>query len=425
MSSSRDEWKHVERLANRVDVITDRLDTLATTISTTAAAIAKKDGELANLRRELEDGRVRVETLVATAGNGAGAEAEIRELRRAVTSLAAERSRPVGDKQLRELDAKVALLARRVETLAATVSATASGLAGRDGELAAIKRSLAVARPAAGHVDEALRRRVEDLASSAATSIVRLQTQADELGCLRQDVDERVGGIAEDVAALAGRLDRLATEVGATTSDLAERERELDALRRHVADTSSRLAAIADDLGAVLGAIPLVAQSDGLQSEAIARVERRLDQVLAGQQTTAAHVRGELEQALAGLSARIDEIERSGSAVGAELARARALWPTVLRSLEARVTELVRAQGELGAEPGDDALSLATESNGSVEPMPWAADPSTGEPDRWAASEEPSGGAGSFLDEPGPEDDAHESTLLLRAGVVRLRPPEP
>ena len=401
MFTAKDEPKHLERLTNRVDVIADRLDTLATTISTTAAAIAKKDGELANLRRELEDGSQRVESLAAAVGDGAGTEAEIRELRRAVTSLAAERSEPAGDKRVRELDARVALLSNRVEALATTVSTTASGLAGRNGELAAIKRSLAAARPADGQVavDEALRRRIQDLASSAATAIVRLQTQADELAGLRADMDARIAGIAGDVTALSGRLDLLTAEVATSASGLRESEHELDALRRELTEAGSRVAAVADGLQTVLGAISEAAEDDAARSEAVERLEQRVDEAVARQQTVTARLSGELEHALTGMSARIDEVERNGSAVVSELARAKALWPSALRSLEARVDDLRRQRRESDAAPGEDARSPVTGSNGSAEPFGAAAVESTRAHDPPAASGEPSGTDGRVVAE--------------------------
>lgn len=125
------------RLGDRVDALADRVSTLARTVSTTAAALAGKDGELARLRRELEAGRGRVEELAADLGRELD-RAGIEELRRTVASLARDVSARRDDALMAELDT----LRLRLNSLAATVAATASGLAGREGELAALRRRL-------------------------------------------------------------------------------------------------------------------------------------------------------------------------------------------------------------------------------------------------------------------------------------------
>jgi predicted RNase H-like nuclease (RuvC/YqgF family) len=60
---SKHDPKLEKRLTNRVDVLADRLATLASTVSTTAAALARKDGEIAALRKELDEDTKRVEAL--------------------------------------------------------------------------------------------------------------------------------------------------------------------------------------------------------------------------------------------------------------------------------------------------------------------------------------------------------------------------
>ena len=69
MLSSKNESKAEERFAARIDLISERLDTLASTVATTASAMAKKDGEIATLRRDLE---ARDETDSGARGSGAG-----------------------------------------------------------------------------------------------------------------------------------------------------------------------------------------------------------------------------------------------------------------------------------------------------------------------------------------------------------------
>ena len=52
-----------KRITDHVAVVADRLETLASTISQTAAALAARDGEIASLRRELEDAERKIESL--------------------------------------------------------------------------------------------------------------------------------------------------------------------------------------------------------------------------------------------------------------------------------------------------------------------------------------------------------------------------
>ena len=197
----------LERLSNGVRVLGERVDTLAQTVATTAAAIAKKDGELAVVRRDLESSRERVEAaLVST--NRPGSEGLLRDLEARVAGLAAERARSSDESRLSRLEAKVAQLVERVDTLAATVAATAAGLAGRDGDLVALRRRLeqATGVPADSAIDEALRERIDDLGAATASASMRMESQATQIAVLRDSFEalaQRVGTAAEERAALA------------------------------------------------------------------------------------------------------------------------------------------------------------------------------------------------------------------------------
>jgi chromosome segregation ATPase len=62
---SKRDPKFEERVTNRVDVVADRVETVAKTVSTTSAALAAKDGEIAQVRRELEAWSGRVDAAVS------------------------------------------------------------------------------------------------------------------------------------------------------------------------------------------------------------------------------------------------------------------------------------------------------------------------------------------------------------------------
>ena len=86
MLSSKNESKVEERFQARIELLTERLDTLATTVATTASAIAKKDGEIASLRRELAqkgvDRQLVDQVLAERQESASGAQSELVAARR-------------------------------------------------------------------------------------------------------------------------------------------------------------------------------------------------------------------------------------------------------------------------------------------------------------------------------------------------------
>src|SRR5262245_52037396 len=167
MLSSKGDSKVDERLQGRLDLITERLDTLASTVATTASAIAKKDGEIASLRRDLQVRDEQLQALAVRMQAAAGPDPrELQSLRQTVESLASERTKEASAKKFDELADKLARLGQRLDSVSATVSTTAAGLAGRDGELVALRKQLesrpvTPATPAGP--DPELKRQLDDL----------------------------------------------------------------------------------------------------------------------------------------------------------------------------------------------------------------------------------------------------------------------
>jgi chromosome segregation ATPase len=296
MLSSKSDAKTEARFAARLDVLMERVDTLAATVATTASAMAHKDGEIATLRRDLE---ARDETLAALAarvqsGSPAGDPGGLKRLEDAVASLAAERSKHGNTKQLEDIAAKVGLLGQRLETLSAAVSTTAAGLAGRDGELAAIRKRLESAggsATTAASTDPAVRSQLDELTSTAAGTTAQLDTQAAELAALKErlerrdaeqqapaeelramlttlrtrvesldglragvtedELDEKLTETNEAVASLTKRIDALAESLEATTG-LGDREHELD---ERITETSDALASLAKRIDALADSV--------------------------------------------------------------------------------------------------------------------------------------------------------------------------
>jgi chromosome segregation ATPase len=271
----------LERLSGRVDFLTDRVDALAQTVAATAAGMAKKDGEIALLRRDLDAGLGRIEAASRSTEASSGAK-ELRELRDRIAALAAERTRGTDDRGLGTLEVKVTNLAERVDTLATTVATTAAGLAGREGEIAALRRRLDEEPRGGGSPasDMSLRKRIDDLGAAAASASMRLESHSTQIAALRDALDARRDTLESALAILAERVDR-------TEGERAELAKS-------------------------------VAEAAGVRWR-------------------------ELERTLASVAERLGALERDHSAEASALKRATSLWPAALRSLEARVAELARA----------------------------------------------------------------------------------
>ena len=301
MLSSKSDEKAEGRFAGRLDVLSERVDTLASTVATTASAIAKKDGEIASLRRELELRDQQLQALAAHTAQGAGPSdpQELHKLRQAVAALQAERATQGGTKQVDELTAKMALLSQRLETLSSMVSTTAGGLAGRDGEIAAIRKYLETARVAtqsAPAVNPDLERQVRELGAGGVSTRARLDGQAEEIEAIKAQLTDphahadelraMLTTLRSRVEALDGlragvteeQLDERLTE---TTAALAGNAQKVEALGRQVTESSARLESIAEELHATKPGV----------------TEEQLDERLA-----------ETRAALAALPERIDEL---------------------------------------------------------------------------------------------------------------------
>ena len=383
---AKHEPKLEERLTNRVDVLADRLNTLATTVSTTAAALAGKDGEIVGLRRQLECEHMAVEAL-ASEIRGPGSASELDELRRTVAELVAHRPKQAGDKRVAELSAKVDFLAERVDTLATTVATTAAGLAGREGEVTALRRSLAEdlahLQRALGDLraggEDALASQIRSLSAAVASTAADLAQRKSETAELRALVDDGQGRldaavadlrhvlaaaivrfdglesaadaevlrslereVAETgarIAVLSTRLDSLGTAVEAAGAAAAEKEQELATLGHRFEHASTTVDALVRDLREAIATMP----SPASESPAIA-----------------AEI-AELEARVTDLTERLTSVTRDRGAAAAELARATAFWSTELSSIEGRFDAL-----------GARLESLARSDEAMPAPAAWA-----------------------------------------------------
>jgi chromosome segregation ATPase len=390
--SSKNESKVEERFASRIDLISERLDTLASTVATTASAMAKKDGEIATLRRDLQARDEQIQALAARAQASGGADPrELLELRHAVTALANERTKQAGTKQIDELADKVGLLGQRLETVSTTISTTAAGLAKREGELSLIRKQLETlpAGPvAATPPDPNLRRQLDELGTGLASVKMRLDGQAAEIeavktiaveqqapaeelramlttlrgqvesldglraGVTEEQLDERLAETSATLDVLAQRIDALTSNVETATGSLSDKEHELAALHRHFTEASNRIESIVDDLREALGAFPESAP------EAIAAVRSQLQSTVEQLETVAGRLdaleAARPEGVVRELVERVELLDKRVAAVSTEVARAKTLWPVALRSLEARLEDVTTARHH-AAESADEA----------------------------------------------------------------------
>ena len=428
LSSSKSDSKQDARFAARVDVLMERVDTLASTVATTASAMAKKDGEIATLRRDLEARDQTVQALVAQAqATRATAESpatdvnEIRSLKNAVAALMKERAESSSSALVGDLAASVRALGERVEELSGTVSAMPAGTGvdppleervdALDAQLAAVRASI---ERRASEPD----RPSDELVAMLAT----LRSQVEALGGLAsgatdERLDRRIADTEDAVAHLAERIDSLATGVESATRSLAAKEHELAALHRHFTESSTRIESIVDDIREALSALP---EPGSASLDDVAGRLERIEASTRKASETNARTAGEL-------TGRIDVIDQRVAAVAAEVSRAKTLWPVALRSLEARLDDAVHGHGpEPSATdrtsstsppdgPADDLLAGLRDSLQAMETvaaeMARASD-TLGDPDD---------------DRPDAEEPAEPESPIAAAGatVVPLRTGEP
>lgn len=420
MLNSKSE-KSDARYAGRLDILTERVDTLAATVATTASALARKDGEIASLKRELEARdetlealTVRLESTPASVDGGG-----LQDLHEAVAALKADVSAPARSHEVDELAVQIGLLTDRLDALSASVSTTASALAGREGELAALRAQLE---------EHASEQQPSDELRAMLTTLRGHVESLDGLGggVTEELLEDRLAETDGALSRLGRRVEHLSEKVEAAATRIEQKERELAALHRDFLESSARVETIVDDLREALGALP------DAGPEALGALATRVD---ASDAVTASLVRriDQLEGALvderdSALAEQMGRLERRVSTVAEEIGRAKTLWPVALRSLEARLDDVARRQEEHatemppesgGAEGHEDLLAGLRDSLQAMESVAAElARAPDGEPEN-DAEQVPAGVAASEL-----EPDERESTEIQEAvgGGARIVP---
>ena len=393
---SKHDPKLEKRLTNRVDVLADRLATLASTVSTAAASLARKDGEIAALRRELEEGNRRVEGLVKQLGKGVGAD-EVEKLRAAIKAVQADRPARSADARVDDLNGKVAFLNERVDTLATTVATTAAGLVGREGEIANLRQRLdhgaarieqaateirqlqgsstladrldtlqgAIDQTTAGlaeraHEVTAVRARIDEAYSRVGTVVAELQTsiaalsaQVVALESLPATTEQALETRAEELHA---RLDVVTASVESAARGVAENNARVEALGTSVEGVSERVDTVADELRDTLDRLPEPGAIDPAVDErltelaaSVAGVTEELSAVATASSAQAGSAiarAAAAEELLGQVGERLDALERDRDAAAEEVTRAAEAWTEEREWVRGRLEALAEAQAD-------------------------------------------------------------------------------
>jgi len=346
---SKRDPKFEERVTDRVDVIADRIETVARTVSTTSAALAAKDGEIAQLHRELEATSTRFSAAVADARQGSNG-AELAEIRRTIADLSKQKLPRGLEGRIEELAAKVGLLAQRVDTVSSTVSTTAAGLSGRDGDVTSLRRAHEADVERIGAELAGLRQVVD--ASPVAELQQTVKQVRDETGAQRLSYQRWFKQATGSINGLAGGLGELRESVESLSERAAAREQAEADAARVLTDQISAVGERTDDLGSRLDSlIETVATTSSrfeTRNEELDAMEQRFGETtsrvdgLVGELMRAVDESPDPRSLEAGLNARIDELSDRFVKLGEQLDRADATMPERLREATSAVEELER-----------------------------------------------------------------------------------
>jgi chromosome segregation ATPase len=335
LAKALDAWaKHdpklEERITNRVDVLADRFATLAGTVNTAAASLAGKDGEIAQLRRELEEGNSRLEALVRELRQS-GSGADVAELRRAVSALSVQRTTGASDGRVDAIASDVDVLAQRLDTLSKTVSTTAASLAGKEGELAALR-----ARIEHGDVQ------AESVVAELRASVAELSLHVAGVGDRTHDpqivrvFENHLLDLTGRVEELSGHLDAVSTAVAETSEGLAANELELASVQQRFDEAGEHVETMVAELRAVAASLPEGSAPDSAAADRLVELGGQVDELaeqlvrLQADSTErwndAAASTAHVERLVADVSAYVADVEAMREAAAAELARSSEAW---------------------------------------------------------------------------------------------------
>ena len=278
-------------MAGTLEVLQQRLDMLAETVSTTAAGLASRDGDLAALKRRLDDDDRKVDAALDELRSAGVPLAELKLTVKEMSqeaATAARRSRAGLD----GLTARVDAVAEKVDALAETASAASNGLAAGREELATLRGAFDTET---GRLDAHVAK-IEQYLASISPRMKALDALPSRAAI--EALEVRVQDASGAIESFAGTLSALSQAVDETGQGYAERELELAALSRRFDEARSEVESLVSDVRAEVQALS-EAGTDAQQEASTARAE--------------------LAQALEQVTHRIDAVERERASSQSEL----------------------------------------------------------------------------------------------------------
>jgi chromosome segregation ATPase len=164
------------------------------------------------------------------------------------------------------------------------------------------------------------------------------------------EVVSQLEELRAEAAAAAERIERLEAQ----PSIGVESPAAVEHLERELAGLRSRLQhfAIPDEIASQLDALRLSTSTVAVRIE-------RIEDLAARTAENASSSASRIGADLAALARKVENFERREDGLLAEVERAQALWPVALRSLEARLDDIVAKQDDLGPKDANGGSLLA------------------------------------------------------------------
>ncbi|HET7744784.1 MAG TPA: hypothetical protein VFK76_08575, partial [Gaiellaceae bacterium] len=330
----------VDDLKASVGVLAQRLETLSSTVSTTAAGLAGREGEVAAIRRQIEEANRGLQAEVASLRTTVDP-APLAELQASIKTLATETAALKRDDQRRSDSARASIeqLSARVEAATTALSETTTRVASSDQTLTALRAEY-----------DQERDRVDTLLVRLHQATSDLSARVSELGGVASA--DSVEKLVADLGGVAFRVDELAATVTETASGYAAREYEIAALSRRFEEISTQVDAGVQELRASVQSIVERGADPELERrvEAFAGQLAAVEDGIAAAATAAVQGKDEAATAIAELDGRLSELASRLEAAAADSA------------LEGRVDRLDAALGGLATELAKLGTTLSTRS---------------------------------------------------------------
>ncbi len=330
----------IARSADLGAALEQRLDEIVRAVTSTSERVEGQQAELARMTVALSAPSDAVESRVDELGQiVATLAADVHELDQREQSQATsdldERLAEMGD-AIDGMGAVINGVISRVDRIATSVDDSLAALRDPEVGLAELDRHFAEAGARFETIIGELRDLVRILPTAAPQGSGEVVSQLEELRA--------------EAAAAAERIERLEAQpsIGVESPAAVEHlERELAALR-------SRLQhfAVPDEIASQLDALRLSTSTVAVRIE-------RIEDLAARTAENASSSASRIGADLAALARKVENFERREDGLLAEVERAQALWPVALRSLEARLDDIVAKQDDLGPKDANGGSLLA------------------------------------------------------------------